>query len=176
MKKIEIVLIDNVNTSLIRTNNLLKKSSKVEITGIFNDAQLALEFIIETKPDLVISEIEMAGVSGINIAKEIKKQFLDTKIVFYSEHAHYAISAIKVAAFDYFLKPISIEELQQCIHRFQVSYQIDLNKRELQIIKKISEGLNSNKNTTLFKNMKCTLISFLKFKKNELHVHHLKMF
>ena len=143
MKKIEIVLIDHVNSSLIRTTNLLKKSSKVDITGIFNDAKLALEFIIETKPDLVISEIEMAGISGIKIAKEIKKQFLDTKVIFYSEHAHYAISAIKVSAFDYFLKPISIEELQHCIHRFQVSHQIDLNKRELQIIKKISEGLNS---------------------------------
>jgi len=143
MKKIKIVLIDHVNSSLIRTTDLLKKSSKVEITGIFNDAELALEFIKETQPDLVISEIEMTGVSGIAIAKEIKKQFLDTKVVFYSEQAHYAISAIKVAAFDYLLKPISIEELQECIHRFQISHQIDLNKRELQIIKKMSEGLNS---------------------------------
>lgn len=143
MNKIKIVLIDHDRPSLIRTTNLLKKINNVEIAGIFNDAVLGMEFVFKEQPDLVILDIEMAGVSGIKIAQEIGKRLLDTKVIFYSEETHYAIKAIKVAAFDYLLKPISIDELSVTLQRFQINHKIDLNKRERQIIRKMSEGLNS---------------------------------
>jgi DNA-binding CsgD family transcriptional regulator len=41
------------------------------------------------------------------------------------------------------LKPISIDELKKCLNRFNIKYKINLNNRELQIIRELSDGLSS---------------------------------
>jgi DNA-binding CsgD family transcriptional regulator len=60
-----------------------------------------------------------------------------------SQHSHYAIKAVKVAIFDYLLQPISIDELKITLQRFNTRFKINLNNRELQIIREISNGLSS---------------------------------
>ena len=143
MNKIKIVLIDCDETSLKRTNNLLKKINEVEVIKTFQSSSLGLEFVIENSPDLLILDVEMPEISGIKIANEINKQLLNTKVIFYSEHSHYAIKAIKAAVFDYWLKPISIDELTNSLRRFQFNHKMDLSGKEIQIIRKLSQGFSS---------------------------------
>ena len=60
-----------------------------------------------------------------------------------SAHEHYAIKAIKTRVFDYLLKPVCIDELKLALQRFTTQFKINLNQRELQVIKALSQGLNS---------------------------------
>lgn len=143
MNTIKIVLIDADGSSLKRTSELLKKFPKIDLVAKFTNPKEGLDYLIINQVDLVILDIEMPVISGLKIAKEIKKQLLATKVIFYSEYKHYAIKAIKTGAFDYLLKPISIDELHTTLQRFQVDYKMNLNQRELQIIREMSEGLSS---------------------------------
>lgn len=141
--KIEIVLVDDEVRALNRVKLLINNFPEVEIIAQFEQSNDCVEFIIKHEPDIVFLDIEMSGKSGIEIADDINKSLINTKVVFITAHDHYAIKAIKKNAFDYLLKPISIDELKNCFERYKSKHQSNLNKRELEIIRAISEGLNS---------------------------------
>ena len=143
MKKIKTVIIDSDISSLKRLENLLTKFMEVDVLATFEDSHKGFDFILENEPELVFVQIEMPKLSGLEIAEEISKQQIDVKIVLVSQHSHYAIKAVKVAIFDYLLQPISIDELKITLQRFNIRYKINLNNRELQIIREISNGLSS---------------------------------
>src|SRR6185503_2184278 len=66
-------------------------------------------------PDIVFLDIEMPGMDGFEMLKKISgKNF---HIIFTTAYDHYAIKAIKFAAFDYLLKPVDIEELKLAVER-----------------------------------------------------------
>ena len=141
--KIKTVLIDDDARALNRLKLLLSNFKEVELLGQFENADEGVAFTIKHEPDLLLLDIEMPGKSGIEIAEEINKHVLPTKIIFASAHDHYAIKAIKSSAFDYLLKPISIDELKKAILRFATKFKINLSQRELQIIRELSNGHNS---------------------------------
>lgn len=143
MHTIKTVLIDDDTRALNRLQILLNHFKEVEVVAEFEDATKGTDFIIKTEPDLVLLDIEMPEKTGIEIAEEINKHYINTKIIFISAHNHYAIKAIKTSAFDYLLKPVSIDDLKNTLQRFTTKFKINLSKRELQIIRALSEGLNS---------------------------------
>lgn len=143
MNKIRTIIIDSDLTFLESFKSLLSKFNEVEVVATFEDSQEGREFIIKNELDLAFVQIEMQNLSGLELAEEISKQETDTKIVLVSDHAHYAIKALKVAVFDYLLKPVSIDELKISLQRFNTRFKINLNNRELQIIREMSNGLSS---------------------------------
>lgn len=143
MNKIKTVLIDSQESSLVRFKELLTKFTEVELLATFIDAKDGLDFILKNELDLAFVQIETPNISGLEIAEEISKRGTDVKIVLVSAHSHYAIKALKASVFDYLLKPISIDELKISLQRFNTKYKINLNNRELQIIREMSNGLSS---------------------------------
>ena len=141
--KIKTVLVDDEERALNRMKILLSKFPEIEIVETINDATYAIEFILETVPDLVFLDIEMPGRTGLEIAQEINKKNLQTKIIFMTAHEHYAIKAIKTGAFDYLLKPIGIDDLKNGLDRYHSKSQTKFTKREVEIINLIAKGLSS---------------------------------
>ena len=140
---IKVVLVDDEVRALNRLKLLLSNFPETIVLNQFEHADECIEFIIKNEPDLVFLDIEMPGKSGLEIAEDINKNFIDSKIVFITAHEHYAIKAIKNNVFDYLLKPVGIDELKNCIERYKSKHHNNLSKRELEIIRAISEGLNS---------------------------------
>ena len=143
MKKINTVLVDDELRALNRMKILLRNFPEINILGQFQDSKKSAEFIIQNEPDLVFLDVEMPGLNGLEVADLLNKNFLKTKIVFITSYDHYSLKAIKKEAFDYLLKPVSIDELKKTINRFKAKVQTNLNKRELEIVRLISKGLNS---------------------------------
>jgi len=143
MSVIKTVLIDSDEASILRTNDLLIKFQDVEVIGVFQNSNVGFNFILNTEVDLAFVQIELPTLSGLEIAEEISKLGLDVKVILISAHSHYAIKALKVSVFDYLLKPISIDELKTSLQRFKTKYKINLNSREIQIIREMSNGLSS---------------------------------
>jgi DNA-binding NarL/FixJ family response regulator len=143
MDKIKTVVIDEDQNTLNRLKKLFLSFDDVEVLEVFKNSKDGLDYVLNNEVDLLITEIEMPKVSGLEIAKEINKRTIDTKIVFTSVHSHYAIKAVKHSVFDYLLKPISIDELKNTLKRFNTEYKINLNTRELQILREMSNGLSS---------------------------------
>lgn len=143
MNKIKTVLIDSEHDDLLSLKKLIQKFDEIEVLQTFLDANEALKFILENELDLIFVQIEMSKLSGLEIAKEIAKRNRNAKIILISDHTHYAIKALKIAVFDYILKPISIDELKETIQRYRVKYMVNLNAREVDIIREMSNGLSS---------------------------------
>ena len=84
-----------------------------------SDGAQALKLMKESPPDLVISDIQMPGMDGIDFLKAIRERFPDLPVILMtgSGTLETAIAALRQQATDYLIKPIELEDLQKCIER-----------------------------------------------------------
>ncbi len=103
-----------------------------EISGCFEDAQNALEYMRENPVDVVISDIKMKDISGIDLLKTIKTEYPETEVVLISAYRdfEYARIALSYKAFEYLTKPISYKEYTNTLNRLRETLE---NKREKNI-------------------------------------------
>lgn len=72
--------------------------------------------------DLVLLDIEMPSINGIDLARDIKTKLIDISIIFISAYDR-ALDAYKINAFDYICKPIKEKLLYESLDRFLIEYQ-----------------------------------------------------
>ena len=84
-----------------------------------HSARRALEVILEQKPDIVITDIQMPGMTGLELAEKIREMGMQQKIVFLTgyDRYDYVKKAMSVEATDYILKPFTEESIGQVITR-----------------------------------------------------------
>ena len=84
-----------------------------------NNGVAALEEIEEKKPDILFTDIRMPGYNGLELMEQLKKMGLSMTVIFISGYAdfEYAQSAIRLGAFDYLLKPIEQDRLNEVLER-----------------------------------------------------------
>ena len=84
-----------------------------------NDPEEMLGSVDENKPDIVWLDIEMPGMSGLEMAAEIKKKSSDTNIVFVTGFPEYAVDAFGMHVSGYVLKPATKEKLREEIENLR---------------------------------------------------------
>ena len=91
----------------------------VEVVGTAEDGEEALEMIRERQPDVVITDIRMPEIDGIELLKQAREISEDMKVILLSGYNDftYAKSALSYGAFDYVLKPVEDEDLMQVVER-----------------------------------------------------------
>lgn len=89
----------------------------VEIVGEALDGRELQRLLHDKQPDLIVSDICMPGLSGIDVLREVKASSLSSKIIFISAYKEfvYAQDAVKYGAIDYLVKPVDTEALEQVI-------------------------------------------------------------
>lgn len=92
------------------------------LLGSFDDPVDALEAILAEKPDVVVTDIRMPEVSGLDLLRAAREKGLATEFVIVSGYGEfeYAQEAIRHGAFDYLLKPISYEKADALLGRLDV--------------------------------------------------------
>ncbi len=91
-----VVLADDLTQVLSAATNLLHES--FEIVGIASDGMSALETIVALDPDVAVLDISMPGMSGIEVAREMRNRGVRAKIVFLTVHEDTDILATCIAA------------------------------------------------------------------------------
>jgi len=83
----------------------------------FTDSKKALERIKEKEFDLVITDLKMEDVDGMDILKTVNKLYPNTKVIMITAYATLdtAIEALRKRVFDFFPKPIKIKELKKTV-------------------------------------------------------------
>ncbi len=106
---IRTIIADDESASITFIKTLAKDLAKdLEIIGTATNGFEALQLITEKKPELVFLDIDMPGMSGMEILKKIPQR--DFEVIFTTGHSKYALQAIKMHAADYLLKSIDPAE------------------------------------------------------------------
>lgn len=112
-----ILLVDDEPLALELLNDLLKKYEGIEVIGHANNGRRALAAILEQKPDLVVLDIEMPGMSGLEVVESLQSDHHMPLILFATAFDKYAVEAFDVSAVDYILKPVEEARLRRALLR-----------------------------------------------------------
>jgi two-component system response regulator YesN len=91
----------------------------LEFCGEASDGELAFPLIKKERPDIVITDIRMPFMDGLELSRLIKKELPQTRIIILSGHEEfeYAKSAIQIGVEEYLLKPIDSEQLLRAVKK-----------------------------------------------------------
>jgi two-component system response regulator AlgR len=93
---------------------------RIENTGqcdMIESGHKALERVTANCPDIMLLDIDMPGITGIEIADRCKKMDRAPKIIFTTAHSKYAVRAFRLEAVDYLLKPVKLALLAEALQR-----------------------------------------------------------
>jgi DNA-binding LytR/AlgR family response regulator len=89
------------------------------VVAIARNGLEAASQIAELQPDIAFLDIQMPGLTGLDLAARLVDDDKAPRIVFTTAHETYALQAFEHAAFDYLLKPIRLERLQRTVDRLK---------------------------------------------------------
>lgn len=113
---IKTLIVDDEKVARNLIRNFISDYDDFEILDECGNGEDAVKLILENKPDLVFLDIQMPGLTGINVIEIIKDEYLP-KIIFTTAYDKYAVKAFEVNAADYLLKPFDKERFKQAIER-----------------------------------------------------------
>jgi two-component system response regulator YesN len=84
------------------------ESIGVEVTGTADNGAAAIDMAIKMQPDIILSDISMPYISGLEMLETLRRNKINTEVIFITAYGkfEYAQEAIRYGAFDYILKPI----------------------------------------------------------------------
>lgn len=126
MKNLKVLIVEDE----IDLANLIKSSIKELFfkVVIAKDGLEAIKKFDSFKPDIIISDIMMPNLNGLEMSKKIKEKYSETPIVILSAHSHkeMLLEAIDLGISKYFIKPFDIEEFIEYLK--ELSKKINKNK------------------------------------------------
>lgn len=115
-----------------------------EFCGEAPDGEIALPLLQATRPDVLITDIKMPFIDGLQLSKIVRERMPETKIVILSGHDEfeYAQQAIKLGVTEYLLKPITPHDLHSVLQKLEA--QLEQEAKERLNLQKIHEQLREN--------------------------------
>ena len=140
MESLKAILVDDELNSLQNLEQkIIEFCPDVIIVGKSQEPEEAIAMIRQLQPDMVFLDIEMPRISGFRVLEALGD--LSLQIIFTTAYNHYAIDAIRSSAFDYLVKPISVEELQNAVNRLLLKQ----NNHHIEKLNILKKGLQENK-------------------------------
>jgi DNA-binding NtrC family response regulator len=118
MKEIKILLVDDEEYFV---KSLSKYISKMENLGadFALNGEEALKRVENEAPDVIVLDLKMPGVAGVEVLRWVKKAYPDVQVIILTGYGSEKDKkdSLRLGAFEYLQKPININELVQHIHR-----------------------------------------------------------
>jgi two-component system, LytTR family, response regulator len=134
------IIIDDEPQAGVLLSEIIKiYTPELTISATCDDLPSGVKAIKKYKPDLVFLDIEMPGYSGLELLDFFNEDEVDFGIIFTTAYNQYAVSAFKLSAIDYLLKPIQHTQLQDALQRF-IGQQ---NKQKLASFKALQSNITS---------------------------------
>lgn len=132
MDKIRLLVVDDHPMVLEGMKSMLQQLSFVELCGMATDAYAAMELIKKEQPQIVITDINMPEISGIELALKIRHEFPEVKVIAMStfKERSYISQMIQNGAAGYLVKSASREEIEEAIlsvHEGKLYMSLDIN-------------------------------------------------
>ncbi|MEA3047480.1 MAG: two-component system, LytTR family, response regulator AlgR [Sphingomonadales bacterium] len=114
---LQVMVVDDEPLAVERLQLLLARCAEVNVVGTANDGEGALRIAEAVTPDLVLLDIAMPGMDGIDVARALSESRVDPAIVFVTAFDNFAVAAFDGAAIDYLMKPVDPDRLARSLER-----------------------------------------------------------
>lgn len=108
---------------------LVSQVPSLELLSECTDAQEALDTLNDTQVDLLLLDIEMPGITGLDLTKKLGNS--RPLIIFTTAKTDYAVEAFELNVVDYLVKPIALPRFKQAVEKAQEA--IESNKEEMKV-------------------------------------------
>jgi DNA-binding NtrC family response regulator len=117
MEKFRLMVVDD-EVDFLETIVKRLQARGIDVTGVESGYQ-ALEVLDQRSPDVIILDVKMPGMDGIETLREIKKKKPLTEVIMLTGHASVesGIQGMQLGAFDYVMKPIALDELLEKVRQ-----------------------------------------------------------
>lgn len=96
---------------------LLDRIGGTRIVGTASDGESAVRMAADTRPDVVLLDIAMPGLDGIEVARALSRERPSPAVIFVTAFDRFAVAAFEVAAVDYLMKPVDPARLTRGLDR-----------------------------------------------------------
>ena len=165
----KVLIIDDDNLVSLSLKTILEASNQVEVVGLGSNGKEAIALYNEWKPDVLLMDIRMEEMTGLEAGQEILKQNSEAKILFLATFSddEYIVKALHMGAKGYILKQNfeSIVPALMAVHNGQTVFgdaiteklpdlmnnsskepdfkNYDITEKEMEIIRLVADGLNN---------------------------------
>ena len=117
MEKIKILIVEDHEVVIKGIKALLEPYDEIEIIGYALDPEDAQKKMESLTPDIIIMDINLPEMSGIELTKIISEKYPDSKVIYYTSHVDERLitDGFEAGAFGYVPKDFSMEELVEVI-------------------------------------------------------------
>jgi DNA-binding LytR/AlgR family response regulator len=112
-----LLVVDDEQPALDELSWLLGRDDRVATVLVAGSATEALRVLHEQQVDVVLADVEMPGLSGLELAQVLSRFREPPRVVFVTAHTEHAIEAFDLQAVDYLLKPVREERLREAVRR-----------------------------------------------------------
>jgi two-component system response regulator AlgR len=112
-----VLIADDEPLAAERLQMLLARIDGIHLVGTAHDGESAVRMAEALQPDVMLLDIAMPGLDGIEVARALSRQGPSPAVVFITAFDQFAVAAFDVAAIDYLMKPVEAERLARSIHR-----------------------------------------------------------
>jgi two-component system LytT family response regulator len=110
------LIVDDEPLARQRMLDLLRQESDVEIVGECTDGEEAADAILKERPDIVLLDVQMPGLTGFEVVEAVGVEDLPV-VIFVTAHDEFALRAFDAHAIDYLLKPVAPERFSAALER-----------------------------------------------------------
>lgn len=114
---LRVMVVDDEPLAVERLQLLLARLEGVTLVGTANDGEAALRIAEAVQPDVVLLDIAMPGMDGIDVARALAQSDVDPVVIFATAFDNFAVAAFDVAAIDYLMKPVQTDRLERALER-----------------------------------------------------------
>jgi two-component system response regulator AlgR len=118
---LKVLVVDDEPLARSRLKTLLSDLGEdvAQLVDAVPDAIAAMQAVQRLQPDVILLDVSMPKVTGLQLARELKALSVAPQIIFVTAHAEHALDAFELQATDYLTKPVRLERLQQALQRCQ---------------------------------------------------------
>jgi two-component system, NarL family, response regulator DegU len=118
MKAIRVILADDHAVLRMGIRNLLTRSTDIEVIGEAGNGVEAVRLVEELKPDILLLDMEMPGIDGVEVARRLRDVGSPTRVVALSAYndKHYILSMLELGAAGYLVKDEAPQNIIEAVH------------------------------------------------------------
>ena len=114
---LRVLVVDDEPLAVERLQLLLARLPDVALVGTASDGEAALRIAEAVRPDILLLDISMPGMDGIEVARALAGLGLHPGVIFVTAYDNFAVAAFDVAAVDYLMKPVNADRLERALER-----------------------------------------------------------